>query len=312
MTGALTLAAETTVLRVDRVVPGDRRDGRGRRHAVGASLGARGVFIPVVVVELVLGVLIGPQVARPGHVNGFTEFFADLGLGDVLLLRRLRDRHRADPGGRCGSLARLGDLARDRLHDRRGARGGGIVVVAGLRGLGARDDRDRHPDPRSSRDTGRAAARALAPICSAPARSASSGRSCCSRWSSRRRARCTTRDPDRFVALAVVVAVLAVRSAPHAAAVRADDRDELAARGALDRRARLRARAARLRAGPRPAARRLRRGADHPAGPQEREIPTFDSKLTGVAFGVFIPFFFVVSGMQLDIDALFASLVGRR
>ena len=36
----------------------------------------------------------------------------------------------------------------------------------------------------------------------------------------------------------------------------------------------------------------------------------FDSKLTAVAFGVFIPFFFVVSGMRLDIDALFASPSG--
>jgi Kef-type K+ transport system membrane component KefB len=41
-----------------------------------------------------------------------------------------------------------------------------------------------------------------------------------------------------------------------------------------------------------------------------REIPAFDSKLSAVAFGVFIPFFFVVSGMQLDIDALFASVSG--
>jgi Kef-type K+ transport system membrane component KefB len=42
----------------------------------------------------------------------------------------------------------------------------------------------------------------------------------------------------------------------------------------------------------------------------EHEIPGFDSKLTAVAFGVFIPFFFVVSGMQLDVDALFASASG--
>jgi Kef-type K+ transport system membrane component KefB len=41
-----------------------------------------------------------------------------------------------------------------------------------------------------------------------------------------------------------------------------------------------------------------------------REIPAFDSKLAAVAFGVFIPFFFVVSGMQLDVDALFASPSG--
>jgi Kef-type K+ transport system membrane component KefB len=43
---------------------------------------------------------------------------------------------------------------------------------------------------------------------------------------------------------------------------------------------------------------------------KEREVPAFDSKLTGVAFGFFIPFFFVASGMQLDIDALFASASG--
>lgn len=39
-----------------------------------------------------------------------------------------------------------------------------------------------------------------------------------------------------------------------------------------------------------------------------RELPAFDSKLTAVAFGVFVPFFFVTSGMELDIDALFASV----
>ncbi len=41
-----------------------------------------------------------------------------------------------------------------------------------------------------------------------------------------------------------------------------------------------------------------------------RELPAFDSKLTAVAFGVFVPFFFVVSGMKLDIHALFASVSG--
>ena len=39
-------------------------------------------------------------------------------------------------------------------------------------------------------------------------------------------------------------------------------------------------------------------------------LPGFDSKLTAVAFGVFVPFFFVVSGMKVDIDALFASASG--
>jgi Kef-type K+ transport system membrane component KefB len=41
-----------------------------------------------------------------------------------------------------------------------------------------------------------------------------------------------------------------------------------------------------------------------------RELPAFHSKLTAVAFGVFVPFFFIVSGMNLDITALFASVSG--
>jgi Kef-type K+ transport system membrane component KefB len=41
---------------------------------------------------------------------------------------------------------------------------------------------------------------------------------------------------------------------------------------------------------------------------KEREVPGFDSKLTAVAFGVFIPFFFVVSGMKLDVAAPFSSV----
>jgi Kef-type K+ transport system membrane component KefB len=41
-----------------------------------------------------------------------------------------------------------------------------------------------------------------------------------------------------------------------------------------------------------------------------REVQVFDSKLTAVAFGAFVPFFFVVSGMKLDVPALFASPAG--
>ncbi len=40
-----------------------------------------------------------------------------------------------------------------------------------------------------------------------------------------------------------------------------------------------------------------------------RALPGFESKLSGIAFGVFVPFFFVVSGMSLDITA-FASATG--
>ena len=43
---------------------------------------------------------------------------------------------------------------------------------------------------------------------------------------------------------------------------------------------------------------------------RDREVGVFDSKLTAVAFGFFVPFFFVVSGMSLDVDALFGSAAG--
>jgi len=39
----------------------------------------------------------------------------------------------------------------------------------------------------------------------------------------------------------------------------------------------------------------------------DTEMPGFDSKLTAVAFGVFVPFFFIASGMKLDVSALFES-----
>ncbi len=40
---------------------------------------------------------------------------------------------------------------------------------------------------------------------------------------------------------------------------------------------------------------------------EDRELPAFESKLTADGFGVFVPFFLVVSGMNLDVDALFSS-----
>lgn len=43
---------------------------------------------------------------------------------------------------------------------------------------------------------------------------------------------------------------------------------------------------------------------------RRHEMPSFDSKLSAVAFGVFVPFFFVASGMKLDVAALFASVTG--
>jgi len=53
----------------------------GALAALIVALIAPRVAIPVVVVELLLGILIGPQVAKLASVNDFIEFFANLGLG---------------------------------------------------------------------------------------------------------------------------------------------------------------------------------------------------------------------------------------
>ena len=82
MTGALpVLAVDTSNLRVDTdsfLVIVAAAALAGTLAAVAAT---RSLFIPVVVVELILGVLIGPQVLDLAHVNNFTSFFSDLGLG---------------------------------------------------------------------------------------------------------------------------------------------------------------------------------------------------------------------------------------
>jgi Kef-type K+ transport system membrane component KefB len=48
---------------------------------VATVAGGRGLFLPVVVLELVFGVVIGPQGLGIAQVNEFTGFFSDLGLG---------------------------------------------------------------------------------------------------------------------------------------------------------------------------------------------------------------------------------------
>ena len=57
----------------------DRRGRGGRRDARRDATG-RGLLVPTVVVELLLGVVIGPQVLGL-EVSEFMTFFADLGLG---------------------------------------------------------------------------------------------------------------------------------------------------------------------------------------------------------------------------------------
>src|ERR1700742_4348050 len=65
-----------------------------------AVIGGRGVFVPVVVVELGLGVLIGPQLLDLAKVNDFTTFFSDLSLGMLFFFAGYEidlDRIRGEP-----------------------------------------------------------------------------------------------------------------------------------------------------------------------------------------------------------------------
>ncbi len=114
-----------------------------------------------------------------------------------------------------------------------------------------------------------------------------------------------------FVGLAVVVAVLAVRSATHTVPLFArtlESSSQLAVRWILVLVFALALLATEL-------------GLDLLLGGfaaglitrqmlVDTELPGFDSKLTAVAFGVFVPFFFIASGMKLDVSALFDSWSG--
>ncbi len=40
---------------------------------------------------------------------------------------------------------------------------------------------------------------------------------------------------------------------------------------------------------------------------QGREVTVFESKLTAIGYGFFIPFFFITSGMKFDLDTLLSS-----
>ena len=90
---------------------------------VAAVAGERGVLVPVVVLELLLGVVLGPHVLGL-HADQFIAFFSDLGLGLLFFFAGYEiDMHRIMPATAAAGAARLGAVARARVHDRRRARG---------------------------------------------------------------------------------------------------------------------------------------------------------------------------------------------
>jgi Kef-type K+ transport system membrane component KefB len=278
---------------------------------VSALVGARGVFVPVVVIELVLGVVIGPQALEIAHVNGFTEFFADLGLGMLFFfagyeidIARIR--------GQPLRLALMGWALSLAIAYTLGGALAALGVVVSLIYVG------------SALST--TAIGTLIPVLSDTGELRTDfGKYLLAAGAVGEFGPIllltlvlSTQNPLHnalillgFVLLAVLVAVAAVRSAGHTIPMlerTIETSSQLAVRWIVVLVFALALLAHDL-------------GLDLLLGGfaaglitrqvlATREIPKFDSKLTAVAFGVFVPFFFVVSGMRLDIDALFASASG--
>ena len=233
-----------------------------------AVAGARGVFVPVVVVELALGVVIGPQLLDLAHVNSFTEFFADLGLGMLFFFAGYEidiERIRGEPlrlalVGWALSLVIAYSL-------------GGILAAFGVVlslvyvGSALATTAIGTLIPVLS-DTGELKTDFGRYLLAAGAVGEFGPILLLTLVLSTQSAVHNALILVAFVALAVGVAVLAVRSAGRTVPMlERTIETQLAARGALDRRARVRAGAARLRARPGPAPRRVRRRPDHPADP---------------------------------------------
>jgi Kef-type K+ transport system membrane component KefB len=276
-----------------------------------AVVGARGLFVPVVVIELVLGVLIGPQVLDIAGVNAFTEFFADLGLG-MLFFFAGYEIDIARIKGLPLRLAALGWFLSLVIAYSLGGVLAALGVVVSLVYVGSALATTAigtlipilSDTGELKTDFGRyllaaGAAGEFGPILLLTLVLSTEG---------------TLHNAlilIAFVLVAVAVAVLAVRSAARTIPLlerTIEASSQLGVRWIVVLVFLLAWLAADL-------------GLDLLLGGfaagmitrqvlQDRELPAFDSKLTAVAFGVFIPFFFVMSGMRLDVDALFADVSG--
>jgi Kef-type K+ transport system membrane component KefB len=279
--------------------------------AISAVIGGRGLFVPVVVVELVLGVVIGPQALGLAHVDSFTEFFAGLGLGMLFFfagyeidLARIR--------GQPLRLAVIGWAMSLALAYSLGGALAAVGVVVSLVYVGSA--------------LATTAIGTLIPVLSDTGELRTDfGRYLLAAGAvgefgpillltlvlSTQTAIHSALILIAFVVVAVLVAVVAVRSAERTLPLlerTIETSSQLAVRWIVVLVFALALLANEL-------------GLDLLLGGfaaglitrqvlRTREIPFFDSKLSAVAFGFFVPFFFVVSGMRLDIDALFASASG--
>jgi Kef-type K+ transport system membrane component KefB len=283
--------------------------------AVAATLvavaGGRNLFVPVVVVELTLGVIVGPQVLDLAQVNAFTEFFADLGLGMLFFFAGYEidiARIRGEPL----RLALLGwAMSLAIAYTLGGAlAAAGVVVSLVYVGSAIATTAIGTLLPVLS-DTGEMRTRFGTYLLAAGAVGEFGPILLLTLVLSTQSALHNALILIAFVVLAVAVALVAVRSAGRTIPVferTIEKSSQLAVRWIVVLVFALGLLASDL-------------GLDLLLGGfaaglitrqvlSKQEVPSFDSKLTAVAFGVFVPFFFVVSGMRLDVDALFASVSG--
>ena len=277
---------------------------------VAAVVTGRGLLLPAVVVELVLGVVIGPQMLGL-DVSEFIQFFADLGLGMLFFFAGYEiDLHRI--AGRPLRLAAAGWAISLVLAYAIG----GILAAAGIvlsllyTGSAIATTAIGTLIPILS-DSGELKTRFGTFLLAAGAVGEFGPILLVTLLLSTGSAIHHAAILIAFVALAVGVALVAVRSAGRTVPLlerTLEKSSQLAVRWIVVLVFALVLLASEL-------------GLDLLLGGfaaglitrqvlKTREVPAFDSKLSAVAFGFFIPFFFVVSGMKLDVDALFASPAG--
>ena len=276
-----------------------------------AVAGGRGLFLPVVVVELMLGVVVGPQVLDLAHVNAFTEFFSDLGLGMLFFFAG----YEIDLVRIRGAPLRLGILGWAMSLAIAYTLGGalaavGVVVSLVYVGSALATTAIGTLLPVLS-DTGEMRTSFGTYLLAAGAVGEFGPILLLTLFLSTQSALHNALILVAFILLAVAVAIVAVRSSGQTLALferTIETSSQLAVRWIVVLVFALALLANKL-------------GLDLLLGGfaaglitrqvlQKSEVEAFDSKLNAVAFGLFVPFFFVVSGMRLDVDALFGSPSG--
>ncbi|PZS06604.1 MAG: cation/H(+) antiporter [Solirubrobacterales bacterium] len=278
---------------------------------LGSIVAGRGLLVPVVVVELVGGVLIGPHVLGVGSVTSFTAFFSDLGLAMLFFFAG----HELDLGRMRGEPLRLGALGWALSLALAYGIGGllaatGVVLSLLFTGSALATTAIGTLIPVLS-DAGELRTRFGTYLLAAGAvgefRPILLLTLLLSAESTLRNALILL----AFVILAVAVAALAVRSSGRALSLferTFETSAQLAVRWIVVLVFALGLLASKL-------------GLDLLLGGfaagvitrevmRAHEVPALESKLKAVGFGFFIPFYFVVSGVRLDVGVLFANVSG--